>query len=358
MIITRTPFRITLGGGGTDLPSYYMQYGGFVFSAAINKYMFINLNRPVVDDLVRVKYAKSEIVNHRDDLQHEIARGALNMLDIEKAIEIISSADVPDGTGLGSSSCYTVGLLNAIHALKRDYIGLHDLAEEACYLEMELLQKPIGKQDQYIATFGGLTAFEIARDGRVKVMKAIVSPSIADDLRRNVLMFYTGVSRQSMDILGEQNKGAQTSQKTVLDSLHYIKDSGYQIKELIEEGNLTDFGLMLDKHWEYKKKMSSKISSPKFDLIYQVAKDHGALGGKITGAGGGGFFLFYIEKDHDRLRNAMQAMGLREMRFNFEFEGSKILVNLINSESESQDHHVWSIPQVQKRMSVIHTTPA
>ncbi|MEW5803140.1 MAG: galactokinase [bacterium] len=354
MIITRTPFRITLGGGGTDLPSYYMQHGGFVFSAAINKYMFINLNRPVVDDLVRVKYAKSETVNHIDELQHEIAKGALNILGIEKAIEIISSADVPDGTGLGSSSCYTVGLLHAIHALKRDYISLSDLAEEACYLEMELLQKPIGKQDQYIATFGGLTAFEIAKDGRVKVMKAKVTPNTVDDLKRNVMMFYTGVSRKSMDILGEQNKGAQDNKKTVMDSLHYIKESGYQIKELIEDGNLTDFGLMLDKHWEYKKKMSSKISNPTFDLIYRVAKEHGALGGKITGAGGGGFFLFYIEKDHERLRNAMQAMGLREMRFNFEFEGSKVIVNLVNSESENHDYHVWSIPQTQKRMSVIH----
>jgi D-glycero-alpha-D-manno-heptose-7-phosphate kinase len=317
--------------------------------------MFINLNRPIVDDLVRVKYSKSETVNHTDELQHEIARGTLNMLGIEKAIEIISSADIPDGTGLGSSSCYTVGLLNAIHALKRDYISLPDLAEEACYLEIELLKKPIGKQDQYIATFGGLTAFEIARDGRVRVMRANVSPNIVDELKRNVLMFYTGVSRKSMDILGEQNKGAQDNKKAVLNSLHYIKESGYQIKELIEEGNLTDFGLMLDKHWEYKKRMSDKISSPEFDLIYQVAKEHGALGGKITGAGGGGFFLFYIEKGHDRLRNAMQAMGLREMRFNFEFEGSKVLVNLTNSEIENRDYYIWSSLQPQPRMSVIHT---
>ncbi|MCL6582724.1 MAG: galactokinase [bacterium] len=353
MIITRTPFRITLGGGGTDLPSYYTQYGGFVFSAAINKYMFINLNRPVVDDLVRVKYTKSETVKHRDDLQHEIAKGALRMLGIERAIEIISSADIPDGTGLGSSSCYAVGLLNAIHALKRDYISLPELAEEACYLEIELLKKPIGKQDQYIATFGGLTAFEIAKDGRVTVIRADVSSSVLDDLKRNLLIFYTGVSRQSMDILSEQNKGAQTNKKTVLESLHYIKESGYRIKELIESGNLTDFGLMMDKHWEYKKKMSSKISNPEFDRIYEVAKECGVLGGKITGAGGGGFFLFYIEKGHERLRTAMHMMGLREMRFNFEFEGSKVLVNLMNSEDEGQSRYVWT-PSRLERMAVIH----
>jgi len=354
MIITKTPFRITLGGGGTDLPSYYTQHGGFVFSAAIDKYMFINLNRPIVDDLVRVKYAKSETVNHRDELQHDIAKAALNMLGIENGIEIISQADIPSGTGLGSSSCYAVGLLNAIHALKRDYISLHDLAEEACYLEIELLKKPMGKQDQYIATFGGLTAFEIARDGRVKVIKCNVLPAVIDDLRRNTMMFYTGVSRQSMDILNEQNTGAQESKKNVMESLHYIKESGYRIKELIENGNLTDFGLMLDKHWEYKKKMSSKISNPTFDLIYQVAKEHGALGGKITGAGGGGFFLFYIEKGHERLRNAMQAMGLREMRFNFDFEGSKVLVNLVKADNGYHDYQAWSLTRPPKRLSVIH----
>ncbi|MFH1562485.1 MAG: galactokinase, partial [Nitrospirota bacterium] len=195
MIITRTPFRITLGGGGTDLPAYYSQYGGFIFAGAINKYMFINLNRPVVDDLVRVKYSRSETVEHRDELQHEIAREALKIVGIEKGVEIISMADVPAGTGLGSSSCYAVGVLNALHTMKREYIPLQDLAEEVCHLELDILQKPIGKQDQYMAAYGGLTVLEIAKDGKVEVRAANVSETVIDDLQRNMLAFYTGTSR-------------------------------------------------------------------------------------------------------------------------------------------------------------------
>ncbi|CUS84506.1 GHMP kinases N terminal domain-containing protein [Candidatus Kryptonium thompsonii] len=191
MIITRTPFRITLGGGGTDLPSYYSKYGGFIFAAGINKYMYISVNRPIVDDLVRVKYSKSEIVSHREELQHDIAREAMRMMNIEKGIEIVSMADVPAGTGLGSSSCYAVGLLNALHTMKREFVDLQTLAEEACELEINRLGKPIGKQDQYMAAFGGLTVLDIDKDGTVKVRKARVSDTTIDDLNRNLLMFYT-----------------------------------------------------------------------------------------------------------------------------------------------------------------------
>jgi len=194
MIITRTPFRITLGGGGTDLPSYYSKYGGFIFAAGINKYMYISVNRPIVDDLVRVKYSKSEIVSHREELQHDIAREAMRMMNIEKGIEIVSMADVPAGTGLGSSSCYAVGLLNALHTMKREFVDLQTLAEEACELEINRLGKPIGKQDQYMAAFGGLTVLDIDKDGTVKVRKARVSDTTIDDLNRNLLMFYTNTS--------------------------------------------------------------------------------------------------------------------------------------------------------------------
>ncbi len=331
MIITRTPFRITLGGGGTDLPSYYSQHGGFIFAAALNKYMLISINRPVVDDYVRVKYSKSEKVNHRDQLQHDIAKEALRLIGIEKAIEIISMADVPAGTGLGSSSCYTVGLLNALHTMKRDFISLQDLAEEACRIEIDNLGKPIGKQDQYLATFGGITVLDIEKDGKVKVRSAKIPDTTVDDLNRNVLLFFTSVSRSTVSILSEQSRGAEKKKPHVIESLHYIKESGYQILEHIESGNLTDFGLMLDKHWEMKKKMSPKISNPRFDEIYRIARANGALGGKISGAGGGGFYLFYTENGHTRLRNAMQGCGLREMRYHFNFEGSKVLVNFMES---------------------------
>jgi len=330
MIISRTPFRVTLGGGGTDLPSYYSRYGGFVFAAAIDKYMFINVNRPVVDDLVRVKYSESETVNHRRELRHEIAREALGVMNIDRGVEIVSMADVPAGTGLGSSSCYAVGLLNALHSLKRQPVPPQQLAEEACHLEIQVLGKPIGKQDQYMAAFGGLSILDIGTDGTVAVTPAWLSQSIVDDLERNMLLFYTGTSRSAMDILLEQSRGAAQNETAVTDSLHRIKEMGFEIKEMILSGNLTEFGLALDRHWQLKKQISSKISNPTFDALYRLAKDNGALGGKISGAGGGGFFTFYTERHHHRLRKAMQQAGLREMRYRFDFEGSKIMVNLMD----------------------------
>ena len=330
MIITRTPFRITLGGGGTDLPAYYSKYGGFIFAAGINKYMFINVNRPIVDDLVRVKYTKSEIVDHTDQLQHEIAREALKMMGIERAIEIISIADIPAGTGLGSSSCYAVGLLNALHTMKRDYITLQEIAEEACRLEIEILNKPIGKQDQYMAGFGGLTVLDIQKEGIVHVRKANVSNATIDDLNRNMLIFYTRTSRSADEILSEQSKGAKEEKKNVINSMHYIKELGYKILDAVESGNITDVGLMFDQHWQYKKRISARMTNPHFDRIYEIAKENGALGGKISGAGGGGFFLFYVEEKQGKFREEMKKLGLREMRFRFDFEGTKVLVNFMD----------------------------
>jgi len=330
MIITRTPFRVTLGGGGTDLPSYYSKYGGFVCAAGINKYMFINLNRPVVDDLVRVKYTKSEMVRHRDEVQHEIAREAMKMTGIENALEIVSMADVPAGTGLGSSSCYAVGLLNALHTMKREHIPLRELAEEACHLEIELLEKPIGKQDQYMAAFGGLTALEIGKDGKVDIRKINISETTIDDLNRNMLMFYTNTSRSAAEILSEQSKGAKEEKKNVIDSMHYIKEIGYRILEAMESGNPTNVGILFDEHWRYKKRISPKISNPHFDEMYGIAKEKGALGGKISGAGGGGFFVFYVEQGHTGFREVMKKLGLREMRYGFDWEGTKVLVNFMD----------------------------
>ncbi len=330
MIITSTPFRITLGGGGTDLPSYYSKYGGFIFAAGINKYMFINVNRPIVDDLVRVKYTKSEIVDHTNQLQHEIAKEALKMMGVENAIEIISIADIPAGTGLGSSSCYAVGLLNALHTMKREYMSLQKLAEDACDLEINKLGKPIGKQDQYIAAFGGLTVLDIEKEGIVHVRKANVSNATIDDLNRNMLMFYTRTSRSADEILSEQSKGAKKDKKNVVDSMHYIKELGYKILDAVESGNITDIGLMFDQHWQYKKRISIKMTNPHFDKIYEIAKENGALGGKISGAGGGGFFLFYVEEKRSKFREEMKKLELREMRYRFDFEGTKVLVNFID----------------------------
>jgi D-glycero-alpha-D-manno-heptose-7-phosphate kinase len=327
MIITRTPFRITLGGGGTDLPSYYEKYGGFIFSAGIDKYMFIDSNRSVADDLIRVKYSKSETVESVDELQHDIAREILHITGVEKNIDISSLADIPAGTGLGSSSCYAVGLLHAIHIMKREYVPLAQLAEMDFHIEANLLKRPIGKQDPYMAAFGGLTVLEIARDGAVNVRKANVSYEIADELNKNMLIFFTGKTRGADEILREQENAVKEEKASVVDSMHYIKDIGYQILEAAESGNIDVVGQKFHEHWQYKKKISSKMSNPEFDRIYDIAQEHGALGGKISGAGGGGFFTFYVPDRQRTFREKMRELGLREMRYHFDFEGSKVLTD-------------------------------
>jgi D-glycero-alpha-D-manno-heptose-7-phosphate kinase len=330
MIITRTPFRITLGGGGTDLPSYYKKHGGFIFSFTLNKYMFITVKRPFADDLIRVKYNISETVEKLSELKHDIARECLTKLNITNSIDVVSLADIPAGSGLGSSSSYTVGLLNALHTMKREYIPLKELAEEACDIEMFRLKKPMGKQDQYLATFGGFTVLEIAKNGDVNVKRADVKDSTIEGLNRNLLSFYTGVQRKNVGILAQQNKSTEKNEKQVLESLHYIKDSGYKILDMVESGNITELGHMFDEHWKYKKRLARGISNRHFDKIYEIAKINGALGGKITGAGGGGFFLFYCEENQDKLRAAMKDAGLKEMRFDFDHEGTKVLVNFMD----------------------------
>lgn len=327
MILTRTPFRITLGGGGTDLPSYYSKYGGFVFSAGIDKYMYINVNRPVVDDLIRLKYTKSETVKNLWEVQHDIARECLRMMGIDKAIEISSIADISAGTGVGSSSCYAVGLLHALHVLKRDYASLVTLAEEDFKVEAEVLKRPIGKQDPYMAAFGGLAVMEIEKDGRVKVHKASVSEETMDELSRNMLIFFTGVTRGADDILHEQSSGIREGKKGVVESMHYIKELGQEVLEAVESGDLDEVGLHFHSHWQHKKKTSAKVSNPEFDKVYNIARENGALGGKISGAGGGGFFTFYVNKNHSKFREIMINLGLREMRYRFDLEGTKALVD-------------------------------
>ncbi|MBI4406250.1 MAG: galactokinase, partial [Deltaproteobacteria bacterium] len=309
------------------LPSYYSKFGGLIFSAALDKYMYIAVNRPIVDDLVRVKYSASETVAQTSKLQHELARTVLQHLGFPNAIEIISMADIPAGTGLGSSSCYVVGLLTALYALKRDYRSVKEIAETACHLEINILGKPIGKQDQYVAAYGGLPILEIAPDGLVRVKQARVDTSVLDELNRNTLVFYTGTSRQADAILSEQDASVQKNVKEVTESLHRIKELGYEIIEAIEGGNIDRFGLLMDEHWEVKKTLSSQIANSHHHHLYKVAKENGALGGKITGAGGGGFFVFYTNNRHRQLRRAMLAEGLRELRYRFDMEGSKILVN-------------------------------
>lgn len=327
MIVTRTPFRVTLGGGGTDLPSYYEKYGGFIFSVGLDKYMFVSVNRPVTDELIRIKYSKSETVERLDQIEHPIAREALRMAGIEKGIEVSSIADISAGTGLGSSSCYAVGLLHALHVFKRDYVSLGTIAEEDFKLEAGVLGRPIGKQDPYLAAFGGLTVMEIGKDGGVKIRKANITDETIDALNRNMLIFFTGVSRSADEILNEQSSGVKNDKKDVIESMHFIKELGYEILEAMESGNVDEVGRLFDAHWQHKKKISTKMSNERFDQIYSTAKEHGALGGKISGAGGGGFFTFYVEKNHKKFKEVMRDLGLSEMRYRFDFEGSKVIVD-------------------------------
>jgi D-glycero-alpha-D-manno-heptose-7-phosphate kinase len=327
MIVTRTPVRIPLGGGGTDLPSYYTQYGGFLISAAIDKYIYITVNKRF-EKSIRVSYSSTEIADSMDEIKHPIVREALKHLKIDSGIEITSIADVPSNTGLGSSSSFTVGLLNALHTYKNEKVNAKDLAEEACYIEIELLKEPIGKQDQYAAAFGGIICLDIDRLGSVKTIPLKLSEDSLDQLESNTLLFYTGIKRSASEVLGSQNKGASLNQEKVVQGMHQIKKIGLEIKEAFEKEDLETFGKLLDQHWQTKKTLSDKMTQDKIDHWYEIAKKNGALGGKLMGAGGGGFFMFYCNNGKNGFRKIMEQEELKEMRFRLDFDGSKVLVNI------------------------------
>ena len=327
MIVSRTPFRITLGGGGTDLPSYYENHGGFVFSFCLSKYMYVCLNRPSADELIRLKYSISESVESVEELKHDIAKACLQRVGIDSKIEIASLSDIPAGSGLGSSSTYTVGLLNALYSMQGHYKSLEFLADEACTIEMDILKKPMGKQDQYLAALGGFVRLDIDKKGVVVPTKIKLEKSIMNELNRNLLIFYTGQQRKNNKILNEQDSSTKKNNEEVLNSLHYIKESGYTILDIVQSGKLDELGLMFRDHWEMKKKLSSGVTNDTIDSIYDTALKNGALGGKISGAGGGGFFTFYCNKNHASLRSAMASKGLKELNYSFDLDGSKIISN-------------------------------
>lgn len=333
MIVTRTPFRVTLGGGGTDLPSYYTQHGGFIFAMGLDKYMYVIVNRPMVGHKIRLHYSESEVVDHVDDLRHELAREALRTHGIYDTFEVASIADLPAGTGLGSSSCYLVGLLNALHHDRRDYVPLQQLAEEACHIELEILKQPIGKQDQYMAAYGGLTVLDIARDGQVTVRQLRPSSGDVAELVANTHIYYTGSQRDAREVLKEQNSAMKTTTSAdharVADSLHRIKDLGYRILDAIEHSNFDRWGQLLDEHWQSKKKLSAKITLRAVDEIYEdVCSRFGVLGGKIIGAGGGGFLMLYAPKRHADLERFMQSRGMPRMHYTVEPEGTKVVAQM------------------------------
>lgn len=324
MIITRSPLRISLGGGGTDLPSYYSRHGGFLIAAAIDQYVYINLHRRFVDGFL-LKYSQLEEAATIDEIKHPIIREALKLAGIlERNLEITSMADIPAGTGLGSSGSFTTALLQALHALKNSPVLPAELAEQACRIELEKLGEPIGKQDQYIAAYGGITCFEFLADGSVEAFPLKISEETLSNLEDNLLLFFTGYSRSASAILQEQNDKSKKSDKAMIDNLHFVKELGRQSRSALENGDLGGFARLMDVHWQRKKERSIGMSNAEIDNWYQAALAHGALGGKLVGAGGGGFLMFYAG-DKTRLRQAMEERGLTEVRFRFDFEGTKVL---------------------------------
>ena len=326
MIIARSPLRITLGGGGTDLPSYYEKHEGFLLAAAVDKYVYVTIHDTFEPEIL-VKYSKYERVQHFSELQHPIFREALRLVGVNNPhLEISSMADIPAGTGLGSSGSFTVALLKALHTYKRNFHSAGDLAQQACDIEIGILKEPIGKQDQYIAAFGGVTCFTFRMDGSVHVQPLDFPEETLYSLKDHLLLFFTGYSRSASAVLKEQDDRSRQCDRAMIDNLHFVKDLGRQSHAALTNGDLREFARLMNVHWEHKKKRSGGMSNSRIDEIYEHALKNGALGGKLIGAGGGGFLMFYCD-DSVKLRAAMKKAGLKELYFSFDFEGTKTIVS-------------------------------
>jgi D-glycero-alpha-D-manno-heptose-7-phosphate kinase len=325
MITSRSPLRITLGGGGTDLPSYYREHEGFLIAAAIDKYVYVSVTRPFTEGVL-LKYSQLEQHKSIFDVKHPIIREALYLLDFKTPqIEITTLADIPAGTGLGSSGSFTTALLKALYAHRRRYLHQEELAELACHIEIDRLGEPIGKQDQYAAAMGGITCYTFHKDDKVTAVPLEISMDTMFDLEDNLLLFFTGFSRSASGILKDQKDRTQNSDNDMLANLHFVKDLGYRSKKSLEDGDTELFGKLMHEHWEHKKKRSGGMSNQQIDNWYELGMKNGAVGGKLVGAGGGGFLMF-MAKDRNKLRHAMTDAGLEEVRFKFDFEGTKVVL--------------------------------
>lgn len=324
MIISRSPLRISLGGGGTDLPSYYRGHGGFVIAAAIDKYVYITLHETFQSQFI-IKYSKMEVANTAQDIQHPIIREALKFVGVENPhLEITSMSDIPAGAGLGSSGSFTTALLRGLHTLNHTFVGQEELAEQACHIEIDILNEPIGKQDQYIASIGGITCFEFECNDGVGVRPLKLSPQTCIDLEDNLTLFFTGYTRSASSILKDQDSRSKQNDADMIANLNCVKELGIQSKSALETGKLRRYAELLHVHWEHKKRRSQAMSNGHIDEYYELARKNGALGGKLIGAGGGGFLMLYSE-DKTRLRHAMFRAGLREVRFRFDFVGTSVI---------------------------------
>jgi D-glycero-alpha-D-manno-heptose-7-phosphate kinase len=324
VIIGRSPLRISLGGGGTDLPSYYREHEGFLIAAAITQYVYVTMQRTPLDEMI-LRYSKIERVKTVEEIQHPIIREALRLTGVKGPnIEITSMADIPAGTGLGSSGSFGTCLLKVLHKFKHHFIHPRELAEMASHIEIDLLHEPVGKQDQYIAAFGGVTAFSFRKDDTVDARPLDVSEETLDLLEDNLVMVSTGFYRAASQLLKDQDAKSRGGDRAMIDNLHRVKELGHRSLEALESGNLATFGALMHEHWLHKKARSAGMSNADIDRWYALAMDHGAIGGKLIGAGGGGFLLFYTE-EKVRLRRALREAGLMEVKIGFDYEGTKIL---------------------------------
>jgi len=318
--------RITLGGGGTDLPSYYREHEGFLVAAAIDKYVYVTVTRPFTPGIY-LKYSQLEHVEQVRDVKHPIVREAIEMLEFKTPqVEITTLADIPAGTGLGSSGSFTTALLKALYAHRKRHLNQDELPKLPAPIETALSADPIGKQLRSIPPSAGITCFTYHRNDTVTAVPLKISMDTLLDLEDNLLLFFTGFSRSAGDILKDQNARTKQSDSEMLRNLHYVKDLGIRSKEALEGGDAPRFGELMHQHWEHKKRRSGGMTNPKIDEWYDLALKSGAVGGKLVGAGGGGFLMFYAA-DRNRLRHAMRAAGLEEVRFRFDFEGAKVVLS-------------------------------
>jgi D-glycero-alpha-D-manno-heptose-7-phosphate kinase len=325
MIVTRSPLRISLGGGGTDLPSFYEQEDGYVISAAIDKYVYTSVIRPF-EKGIYLKYSEHEHVDFVDEIKHSIIRETMRTVGFsEPQIEVTTLADVPAGTGLGSSSAFTASLLMALNQYKRLSIGKEVLAKEACRIEIDILEQPIGKQDQYASVYGGLKELKFLRDGSVDVSMLPINADTINDLEDNLLLFFTGYSRNANDILQQQDDRTKLADSDMMTNLRFVKHLGYETRNTLCNGDMKTFAKIMNEHWEYKQARSSNMSNECINEWYRLGLKNGALGGKLVGAGGGGFIMFYAD-DKRKLCNAMTSAGLSEMRFKFDFAGTTLVM--------------------------------
>lgn len=332
MIVSRTPFRVTLGGGGTDLPSFYEQYGGYVLALGIDKYMYITLNVPCADRKVRLHYTQSEVVDRVEELKHELAREAFLVHGVRDAIEVASLADLPAGTGLGSSSCYLVGLLTAIRGYLNRPATVNEVADEACRIELDTLRKPIGKQDQYMAAAGGLTELHIDTNGKVRVERVPLPGYAIAQLVANTHLYYTNVQRTTTDILSQQSGDLRKGKVTTTDSMRRILELGREIGLAIRGQDFDRFGRLMHEHWLAKKALSGAVTLPAVEELYDYVRDEfGVLGGKVVGAGGGGFLMLYCPRDGHKLTEFMERNGMPRLEYSAEFEGSRVITNVLNA---------------------------